>query len=107
MVHFEDELLNECDEGRDTQVFPEKKTSGSQGGILRRTYNSEIHENSINGIVPRKKKTSLVRFQDEVLSCDINNLTDYHRIALPAKGEEPIQITKGDLDAETSNKGLH
>ena len=105
MVHFEDEMLNECDEGRDTQVFPEKKTSGSQGGILRRTYNSEIHENSINGIVPRKKKTSLVRFQDEVLSCDINNLTDYHRIALPAKGEEPIQIPKGNLDAETNNKG--
>lgn len=56
MVHFEEEMVNECDEGRDTQVVPKKKTSGSQGGILRRPYNSENHENLIYGIVPRKKK---------------------------------------------------
>ena len=107
MVHFEDEIINECDESRDTQLVPKKKTSGSQRGILKRPHNSENHENLVNGIVPRKKKTSLVCFQDEVLSFNINNFTDYHRIALPAKGEEPIEITKGDLEAETSNKGLH
>ena len=42
---------------------------------------------SLMGSFQGRKKTSLIRF--------------------PAKGEEPIQITKGDLDAETSNKGLH
>ena len=25
MVHFEEEMVNECDEGRDTQVVPKKK----------------------------------------------------------------------------------
>ena len=39
----------------------------------------------------KEGKASQVRFQDEVLSCDINNLTEYHRFALLAKGEEPIR----------------
>lgn len=102
MVHFEDELTTEINEGKDTKVVPRKKTSGSQGGILRRPYTSESLENPGNGIVTRKKKTSLVRFQDEVLSCD--DLADYSGSALPAKGEESSQMPKEKLDAETGNK---
>ena len=73
MVHFEEEMVNECDEGRDTQVVPKKKTSGSQGGILRRPYNSENPENLINGIVPRKKKNITNSFSRQRRRTHSNN----------------------------------
>ena len=106
IVHFEDELTTEGGEDKDIQVILRKKTSYSQGGILRRPCTSENLENLSNGLVPRKKKTSLVRFQDEVTSHHVY-FTDCYRGTFPAKREEPSQISvnEGQFDEESDNKG--
>ena len=54
MVHFEDEMVNECDESRDTHVVPKKKTSGSQRGIFLITQ--RIMKISLMGSFQGRKK---------------------------------------------------
>lgn len=90
-VHFEDKVTTENVENKDEhEVIPRKKSSYSQGGILRKTYNSDNFEN-LNGLSVKKKKTSLVRFQDEVTNYEFNN-PDCNRVTFPAKMEELDQV---------------
>ena len=98
VVHFEDEVTTENIEAKEKQFIPRKKSSTNQGGILRRTYTSENFENLSNGLGSKKKKTSLVRFQDEV------NYSN--KISLPASREEPHQVSGFDerkLNEETES----
>ena len=98
VVHFEDEVTTENTEAKEKQVNPRKKSSSNQGGILRRTCTSDNFENFTNGLGPRKKKTSLVRFQDEVNYLD--------KALLPASREESYQLSGSDerkLNDETEN----
>ena len=85
VVHFEDEVTAENIESKEKQVIHLKRSSSNQGGILRRTCTSENVENLSNGLGPKKKKTSLVRFQDEV------NYSN--KISLAASREEPYQVS--------------
>ena len=85
VVHFEDEVFTENTEAKEKQVTLMKKSSSSHGGILRRTCTSENFENLGNGLGPKKKKTSLVRFQDEV------NYSD--KVSFPASREESYQTS--------------
>lgn len=98
VVHFEDEVNTENTGAKEKQVIPRKKSSTNQGGILRRTCTSENFENLSNGLGSKKKKTSLVRFQDEV------NYSD--KVSLPASREEPYQVSGFDerkLNEETDS----
>lgn len=109
VVHFEDEVTTENpdEQNKDKQVTgaPGEKTSTSQGGILRKTYLTsrwENLENLSNGVSVKKKKTSLVRFQDEVTNCQLNG-PDCHRVALPAKREEPDQVSDSENNFNEDN----
>lgn len=106
VVRFEDEMFTENVEAKDKQVIPRKKSSVSQGGILRRPYTSDNDENHSNGLGPKKKKTSLVRFHDEVTNSDEVSYPDCYRVALPAKREEPSQVPADERRAheETGNE---
>lgn len=88
VVHFEDEVTTENAETTEKQLLPMKRSSSYQGGILRRTCTSENFENLSNGLGPKKKKTSLVRFQDEIDYSD--------KVALPASREESYQVSGFD-----------
>ena len=97
VVHYEDVFDTEYVENKDKLVTPRKKSSCSQGGILRKTHTSENPEN-LNGVSVRKKKISLVRFQDEVAN---QNGPECNRVALPAKSEE---ISKLFNNEDSRNK---
>lgn len=106
VVHFEDEVAAENAEAKERQINHRRKSSSTQGGILRRPYSSENLENYSNGLGQKKKKTSLVRFQDEVKNYE-SNYPDCYRAALPASREEPDQVPSLDqkrFDEETGNK---
>lgn len=90
VVHYEDVFVTEYVENKDKQVNPRKKSSYSQGGILRKTHTSENPEN-LNGVSVKKKKTSLVRFQDEVANLELNG-PERNRVMLPAKSEEISKV---------------
>ena len=95
VVHFEDEVTTENTEAKEKQVIPRKKSSSNQGGILRRTCTSENFANLSNGVGPKKKKTSLVRFQDEVANYEVKYSAD--KVSLPAsRTEEPYQLSSFD-----------
>lgn len=106
VVHFEDELTTEHVEAKEKQISLRRKSSSAQGGILRKPYTSENLENFSNGLGPKKKKTSLVRFQDEVANFEAN-FPDCHKSTLPASREEPDQgpsFNEKSLDEETGNE---
>lgn len=103
VVHFEDEVATENAESKEKQIIPKKKSSSNQGGILRRTCTSENFENFSNGVAPKKKKTSLVRFQDEVTNYGVKYPD---KVPLPASREEPNQVSgfeERKLNEETDN----
>ena len=83
-VSFAQDLYNSVPtlQKRSHETFPELHKTGN---TTQRFMKISLWDGFKEG------KASQVRFQDEVLSCDINNLTEYHRFALPAKGEEPIR----------------
>lgn len=97
VVYFEDEVTTENAEAKEKQVILRKTSSTNPGGILRRTCTDNF-ENLSNGFCPKKKKTSLVRFQDEV------NYSE--KVSLPASREEPHQVPGFDerkLNEETDS----
>ena len=93
VVRFEDEVTTEKTEDKEKQVIPRKKSNSSQGGILRRTCTSENFENLCNGVSPKKKKTSLVRFQDEVANLEFK---PPDKVSLAASRGEPYQLSGFD-----------
>lgn len=93
VVRFEDEVTTEKTEDKEKQVIPRKKSNSNQGGILRRTCTSENFENLCNGVSPKKKKTSLVRFQDEVENYEFKHPD---KVSLAASREEPYQLSGFD-----------
>ena len=99
VVCFDDVFVTENVENKDKQVIPRKKSSFSQGGILRKTHTSENLEN-LNGVSVRKKKTSLVRFQDEVASLELSG-PECNRAVFPAKSEE---LDRPFNNEDTGNK---
>lgn len=63
----------ESADSTDTPMIPKKRSNGSQSGILRKNCTSENLEN-LNGFSVKKKKISLVRFQDEVANLEFDDL---------------------------------
>ncbi|XP_068697152.1 metabotropic glutamate receptor 2-like isoform X2 [Montipora foliosa] len=89
-------IIESLDDFED-QMSPRKKSSGSQSGILRKNVEN------CNGVSLKRKKTSLVRFQDEVCNFGDKNC---NRISLPCeKGESKIHLTNEDNANENTLKG--
>ena len=97
VVHFEDDVTKEEMESKDKQVTPRKKSSGSQGGILRKSNTSENLENQLsNDVTAKKKKTSLVRFQDQVTNYEFNE-QERNRKEFPAKKKNPDEVVVSEI----------
>lgn len=92
VVRFEDGLTMDNIQINDGQIIPRKKSS-IQGGILRKSNTLENFEDLSNGST-RKKKTSLVRFLDEVANHDkVNGADGINIFNFPSKNEEPDQVS--------------
>ena len=92
VVRFEDGFTTDNIQINDGQIIPRKKSS-IQGGILRKSNTSENFEDLSNGST-RKKKTSLVRFQDEVANhYKVNGPDSGNTFNFPSNNEEPDQVS--------------
>ena len=92
VVRFEDGLTMNNIQINDGQIIPRKKSS-NQAGILRKSNTSENFEDLSNGST-RKKKTSLVRFQDEVANhYKFNGPDSINTFNFPSQNEEPDEVS--------------